>query len=471
MPEFPLRRGSSMIETVDSVKEFLSHRSKSQDLYDRARAVMPSGTSRNAVFYRPFPAYADHGIGSRIYFVDGNECIDYCFNQSSLILGHKHPAVMQAVKVQLERGTALGAPTEVEVELAEKIHRCYPAAERVRFAGTGTEAVMNALRVARAYKGKNKVAKFAGQFHGTYDSVYVSVNSFVEKPDQGTDLIAVPECDGMPKSVSNDAVVLPFEDIDAAERIVRRNRHELAVLIVEPLAKPRGYAPMKEGFLKRLKEIASENDVLLMFDEIVTGFRLSEGGGAKVFQVEPDVAVFGKNIGGGFPVGAFGGSEEMMQLFDVPEGTRPRISASGTWNAHPLTMAAGLATLNELDNAAYERLESRGKQLREGMNEAFAAAGVMGTVTGFGSLFNLYFARNKITDDKSARESNRYVRWIFDLEMLNRGAFFTVNQGWFNISTATSNEDVRFTIDQTNEATKAIQPLIQEKAPELLMRN
>jgi glutamate-1-semialdehyde 2,1-aminomutase len=459
-----------MIETVGSIKKFLSHRSKSQVLYARARTVMPSGTTRNAVFYRPFPAYADHAIGSHIYFVDGDESIDYCFNQSSLILGHKHPEVMRAIAAQLERGTALGAPTEPEVELAEKIHECYPAAEKVRFAGTGTEAIMNALRVARAYKGKSKIAKFEGQFHGTYDSVYVSVNPALDKAGQGSDLIAVPECEGMPSSVPNDAVVLPFEDIEATEQIIRKNRHELAVLIVEPLAKPRGYAPMKAGFLKRLKEITEENDVLLMFDEVVTGFRLSKGGAAKVFHVEPDMAVFGKNIGGGFPVGAFGGSEEIMQLFEIPEGRRPRIGASGTWNAYPLTMAAGLATLSELDSATYERLDSRGNQLRDGMNKAFADAGVMSAVTGFGSLFNLYFTSKEITDYRSASQSNPYVRWIFDLEMLNRGAFFTLNQGWFNISTVTSAEDVRFTIDQTKETIKVIRPLIQEKAPELLAR-
>lgn len=458
------------VETVRPVKKFLSQRTRSQALYARAQAVMPSGTTRNTVFYRPFPAFADHGIGSHIYFVDGNESIDYCFNQSSLILGHKHPKVMRAIAAQLERGTALGSPTEPEVELAEKICECYPAAEKVRFAGTGTEAIMNALRLARAYKGRSKIAKFEGQFHGTYDSVYVSVNPALDKTGQASDLAALPECEGMPANIQNDVVVLPFEDIETTERMIRRNRAELAVVIVEPLAKPRGYAPMKAGFLKRLREITAENDVLLMFDEVVTGFRLSEGGAARVFQVEPDIAVFGKNIGGGFPVGAFGGSKEIMQLFEIPEDRRPRISASGTWNAHPVTMAAGLTTLSELNRATYERMESRGNELRDGMNKAFADAGLMGKATGFGSLFNLYFTSGEIMDYRSASQSNRFVRWIFDLEMLNRGAFFALNQGWFNISTATSQEDIRFTLDQTKETIEAIRPLIQEKATNLLRR-
>jgi glutamate-1-semialdehyde 2,1-aminomutase len=466
--DYRMSRKAAVMEEADPVRKFRSQRSKSQRLYERAQKVMPSGTTRNVVFYKPFPAYADHGIGSRIYFVDGNESIDYCFNQSSLILGHKHPKVMHAIARQLERGTALGTPTELEVELAEKIVKSYPAAEKVRFAGTGTEAMMNAVRVARGYKGKNKIAKFEGQFHGTHDSVYLSVSPPLDKAGPKSNPLAVPECEGMPNNLPNEAVILPFEDLEATEQIVRKSKDDLAVLIVEPLAKPRGYAPMKEGFLKALRDITEENDVLLMFDEVVTGFRLSEGGAAKVFQVGPDMVVFGKNIGGGFPVGAFGGTEETMQLFEIPEGHRPRVGASGTWNAHPLTVAAGFATLNELDSAAYERLESRGNELRDGMNKAFADAGVMGKVTGFSSLCNLYFTSKTITDYRSANQSSRYVRWIFDLEMLNRGAFFALNQGWFNVSTVTSAKDVRFTVEQTKEALNAIRPLIQEKVPELL---
>lgn len=465
-----MTKKATVTEQVDPVGAYLSKRSKSQTLYERAKKVMPSGTTRNVVFYKPFPAYADHGIGSRIYFVDGNESIDYCFNQSSLILGHKHPKVMSAISAQLERGIALGTPTKVEVELAEKMVKSYPAAEKVRFAGTGTEAMMNALRVARAYKGRNKIAKFEGQFHGTYDSVYVSISPPLDQAGPVSNPVAVPECEGMPKTVPGDAVVLPFEDLEAAERLIRKNKDDLAALVVEPLAKPRGYAPMKEGFLKALREITEDNDVLLMFDEVVTGFRLSEGGAADVFHVEPDMVVFGKNIGGGFPVGAFGGSEETMQLFDIPEGKRPRIGASGTWNAHPVTVAAGLATLNELDGAAHERLESTGNQLRDGMNKAFAEAGVMGKATGYSSLFHLFFTNKGITDYRSASQANRYVRWIFDLEMVNRGAFFTLNQGWFNVSAVTSAEDVRFTVEQTRQTLKDIRPLIQQKAPELLTR-
>jgi len=465
---------TSRMETVSfpsSVQQFVSQRAKSRELYARALAVMPSGTTRNTVFYRPFPAYVDHATGSHVYFVDGNESIDYCFNQSSLILGHNHPNVMHAIVAQIERGTALGGPTETEIGLAETIHNRYPSAEKVRFAGTGTEAIMNGLRLARAYSGKNKIAKFEGQFHGTYDSVYVSVNTSVDGRKHGPALVAIPESEGMPPSVRNDTVVLPLEDIEATEEAIKKNRDELAVLIVEPLAKPRGYTPMKSGFLRTLRDITTENDVLLMFDEVVTGFRLSEGGAAKMFQVQPDLAAFGKNIGGGFPVGAFGGSTEIMQLYDIPENQRPRISASGTWNAHPLAMAAGLSTLRELTQATYDRMETRSKELRDGMNQAFANGGILGRVTGFSSLFNLYFSPKEVVDYETATQSNRFARWLFDIEMLNRGAFYTLNQGWFNISAVTSTEDIRFTLDQSIETLNTIRPTLQEKAEDLLVRS
>ncbi len=363
--------------------------SQSRALFERARQVIPGGTSKANFHVHPHPFYLAEGRGCRATDVDGVERIDAINNFTALIHGHAFPPLVDAVSRQLSRGTAFAASTPEEVALAELLVERVAGLERVRFGNSGTEAVMMAIKAARAYTGRDRIAKFEGAYHGYYDDVQVSYSS---RPDDwGPDdaPASVPSSGGVPKHRVLETLVLPWNDPDACERLVTRHASELAAVLVDPLANRMGFIPPADGFLAFLRQLTRQHGVLLVFDEIIS-FRVGYHGAQGRYGGDPDLTAFGKIIGGGFPVGATGGRAEVMEVFDP--GTRgPRIASGGTFSANPVSMTGGLATMRAMTPAAFDRLEALGARLRARLGEVFRDAGVPGQVTGEGSLFRLLF--------------------------------------------------------------------------------
>jgi glutamate-1-semialdehyde 2,1-aminomutase len=431
------------------VERYLRANHRSQELNDRARRVLPGGITRTSVYFDPFPPYMERGDGCRIYDVDGNERIDFSNNYTALILGHCPPAVVAAVQAQAARGSAFAAPTRSEIDLAEAITQGVPSVRRVRFASSGTEAVMFALRLARAFTGRRKIAKAEGGFHGT--SEYASVSVSPDLPQAGAPQapVSLAAARGVPDRVVEDVVVFPFNDIDATEAIVQHHRHDLAAVIVEPVLGSSGMIPAHPEYLRALRDMTVRHGILLIFDEIIT-LRLAPGGAQGVYGVAPDLTVMGKIIGGGYPVAAFGGRAEIMALLD-PEGGRPQIPQSGTFNGNPVGMVAGHATLQQLTPSTYQRLNAMGDDLRARLTDLFARKGVAARVTGMGSLLNVHFTDAAVTDFRSMRAGDAArLRQVF-FGLLNEGIYLAP-RGMACLSTAMGDEEIAAFVRATERA-------------------
>jgi len=367
-------------------------------LYERAKAVMPGGNTRLTVFMKPHPYYAAFGRGCRLLDVDGVERLDFTNNYNSLIHGHAHPAIIEAARDQLERGTAFPMATEAEIRLAELLCERVSTFEQIRFCNSGSEAVMFALKAARAHTGRPKIAKCEGSYHGSYDYAEVSLD-----PTPATwgnaDPKSVAYARGTPQSVLDDVVVIPFNKPDEAERILRAHAQELACVLVDLMPNRGGLIPATPEFIAMLKRVRNETGVLIVLDEVIT-LRLAVGGAQSLFGITPDLTALGKIIGGGFPVGAVAGSAEVMAVFDPREG-KPALSHSGTFNANPVTMVAGEAAMRLLTRDEIERLGALGDRAREGVAAAMREAGMPGQVTGLGSLFRFHVHNRPLSDYRS----------------------------------------------------------------------
>jgi glutamate-1-semialdehyde 2,1-aminomutase len=373
--------------------------STSAQLYRRASRVMPGGNSRVTVFQSPYPLYAEYGRGVEVIDVDGVARLDFVNNYTALIHGHAYPAVVRAAIEQIHRGSAFGAPTEAEVGLAELLASRVPSLEQVRFTNSGTEAVMMAVRAARAFTGRTKIAKVEGSYHGSYDVAEVSLDP--SPANWGDDEPrAVAYSAGTPDAELDQVVVIPFNDVARAKRILERHAADLAAVLVDPLPTRVGLIPASRDYLVMLREFTRRHGSLLIFDEVIS-FRLGYHGAQGEAGVDPDLTTLGKIIGGGFPVGAVGGKAEIMKVFD-PRGGKPRVPHGGTFNANPVSMSAGLAAMESMTPSTYEDLSALGEQAREAMNQAFAIADVPGQVTGVASLFRVHMKSGPITDYRSA---------------------------------------------------------------------
>lgn len=383
-----------------SGNSFLDPSSRSSRLYQEAVKVMPGGNSRSTVFYPPHPFYALRGKGCILIDVEGVERLDLHNNYTSLIHGHADPDVVREVNKQLELGTAFGAPSESEVELANIITERVRSVEQVRFANSGSEAVLMAIRVARAFTGREKIAKFEGSYHGCYDHVEVSVVASPEELGPATQPLSVPDGQGMPNRVLQETVVLPFNNEEAVARIIEKNHDTLAAVIADPLPSRIGVIPPKKGFFQFLREITKKYSILLISDEVMS-FRLAYGGGQEMFGMKPDITTLGKIIGGGFPVGAFGGPAEIMQVCDPSHGN-PKVPHGGTFNANSITMIAGKVTMEKFTAAEIKRLNDLGDSLRTKLTELFSRARVKAQVTGAGSMFRIHLMSDPVIDYRSA---------------------------------------------------------------------
>ncbi|MBI3910066.1 MAG: glutamate-1-semialdehyde 2,1-aminomutase [Armatimonadetes bacterium] len=421
-------------------------REQSDRLYERARRVIPGGVNSPVRAFKAVggcPLFIRDARGSRVVDADGNEFVDYVGSWGPMILGHAHPAVIEAVCAAAARGTSYGAPTELEVRLAEEIVARMPAVEMVRLVNSGTEAVMSALRVARGFTGREKVLKFEGCYHGHADGL-------LSRAGSGVATLGLPDSPGVPAGFAALTLHAPYNDLTAVRDVLEANAGEVAAVIVEPVAGNMGVVPPAPGFLSGLRELTREHSALLVFDEVITGFRVAPGGAQQRYGVQPDMTVLGKILGGGFPLAAYGGRRDVMEQV-APVGP---VYQAGTLSGNPVAVTAGLATLEQLrDAGVYARLEALSARLEEGLRRAAAAAGVPASVNRVGSMLTAFFTEGPVTDYASAKRSDteRYGR--FFRAMLERGIYLAPSQ--FEaafVSAAHTEADIDRTVVAAEEA-------------------
>ncbi|MCS3918924.1 glutamate-1-semialdehyde 2,1-aminomutase [Fervidibacter sacchari] len=423
---------------------------KSRALFERAQALMPGGVNSPVRAFKAVggtPFFVARGEGCYLWDVDGNKFVDFVCSWGPLILGHAHPEVVAAVKEAVERGTTYGAPTELEVVLAEKIQQAFPSMEMLRLVNSGTEATMSAIRAARGYTGRKKIVKFEGCYHGHADYLLVKAGS-------GAATFGIPDSAGVPEGTAQDTIVLPYNDIKAFSETMDAMGEEIAAVIVEPIAGNMGVVLPKPEFLSALRQQTEKHGVVLIFDEVITGFRVAYGGAQALYGIKPDMTCLGKIVGGGFPLAAYGGRKEIMQTI-APLGP---VYQAGTLSGNPVAVTAGLKTIEilERDNP-YPEIERRTKQLTQVISEAAREAGVPVQINQIASMFTVFFTDQPVVDYASARRSDtqRYARFFH--ELLERGVYFPPSQ--FEaafLSAAHDDEALSFAQDAIRSTMRAI---------------
>jgi glutamate-1-semialdehyde 2,1-aminomutase len=427
-----------------AINDYKNKTSRSHELFEEALRVMPGGNSRTTTFFDPYPFYITRGEGARIWDVDGVERFDFNGNYTSLILGHANPKVVRAVQDAAARGMSFPGPTEHEVRLAELLTARLPGLETVRFTNSGTEATMHAVRVARAFTGRSKIAKFEGAYHGTHDWALVSVSPDPAQAGSRKRPKAVAWSAGVPPAVLKHVVVLPWNDTAACAKILEKQSADIAAVLIDPLLANAGMIPPRDGFPEGLREATSRLGILLIFDEVIS-FRIASGGAQERFGIRPDLTTLGKIIGGGLAVGAFGGRADVMNYYD-PRGGQGRINHGGTFNANPLTMAGGLATLEQLTPEAYARLDALGDRLRDGVRQQLRRLKYPGQITGVGSLFWFHHTKRHLTDYRSARPEDPRAPLALFMGLVNEGILIS-QRGLGACSLAMTEADVDRFVD------------------------
>ncbi|MEK6690821.1 MAG: glutamate-1-semialdehyde 2,1-aminomutase [Nitrospirota bacterium] len=423
---------------------------KSKTLYSRAKRYIPGGVNSPVRAFRSvggYPIFIKNASGSRVYDIDGNEYIDYVLSWGPMILGHSYPKVVNALKRAVEKGTSYGAPTELEIELARIIISAFPSIKMVRMVNSGTEATMSAIRVARAYTGRDKIIKFEGCYHGHSDGLLVKAGS-------GATTFGVPDSPGVPRDYARNTINLPFNNIKALRKTLNRVGRDVACVIIEPVVGNMGCILPKDGFLQELRAVTKKYGIIFIFDEVMTGFRVAYGGAQELYGINPDMTCLGKIIGGGLPVGAYGGRKDIMMQIS-PEGP---VYQAGTLSGNPLAMTAGIETLKTLSKSGiYEKLEKRAEQLEDGINEAAKRAGVKIYFSRVGSMFCTYFTDREVWDYNSAKMSDTKRFSKFFRSMLSKGINLAPSQfeaGF--LSTAHTFSDIENTIKAVRESFRTL---------------
>jgi len=422
----------------------------SKKLFRQSLRYIPGGVNSPVRAFRSVggnPLFIQRAQGATVTDVDGNTFLDYVASWGPMILGHAHPAVVRAIQRAASQGTSYGAPTEQELVLARMICEAFPSIEQVRFFSSGTEAVMSAIRVARGFTKRDTILKFEGCYHGHADHLLVKAGS-------GAATLGLPDSPGVPKAFASHTLTAPYNDIDSVKRLVQKHWRKLACIIVEPIAGNMGVVLPKKEFLRQLRTLTKKHGILLIFDEVISGFRVAYGGAQTVYGIQPDLTCLGKIIGGGLPVGAYGGTRDIMDLV-APAGP---VYQAGTLSGNPLAVTAGIETLNKLRaSGVYEKLERRGKQLSEGLGGAARLARVPFYQTRVGSLMGGFFTDERVVDYASAKKSDtsRYAKFFH--KMLERGSYFAPSQ--FEaafVSTVHTAADIDQTIDAAYEVFKKL---------------
>jgi glutamate-1-semialdehyde 2,1-aminomutase len=414
---------------------------KSKSLYDRALKMIPGGVNspvRACKSVGADPLFIDRGQGCMLYDADGNRFIDYVGSWGPLILGHRHPAVVEAVNRVLERGTSFGAPIDLEIQLAEMVVDAVDSVDVVRMVNSGTEATMSAIRLARGVTGRDTVIKFDGCYHGHADTLLVAAGS-------GVATLGIPGSPGVPEAVAQSTLSLPYNNSDAVKRVMDEKGDRIAGIIVEPVAGNMGLVPPAEGFLQTLRELTENHGAVLIFDEVMTGFRVAYGGAQSVYGVRPDLTCFGKIIGGGLPVGAYGGKRDIM-LQIAPQGS---VYQAGTLSGNPIAMAAGIATLSQLKkDGVYENLEEKSDRLAAGLASAAQMAGIAAKAAHVGSMLGMFFSGQDIVNFDDAKSCNLELFSEFYQGMRQQGIYIAPSQ--FEVlflSVAHSDEHIETTVN------------------------
>ncbi|WP_299549414.1 glutamate-1-semialdehyde 2,1-aminomutase [Seonamhaeicola sp.] len=424
---------------------------RSSALFAEAEKVIPGGVNSPVRAFKGVggtPVFVKEAKGAYLYDEDGNRLIDYINSWGPMILGHAHKPVVDAVVEKAQKGTSFGMPTEIETKIAELAVSMVPNIDKIRFVNSGTEACMSAVRLARGFTGKDKVIKFAGCYHGHSDSFLIQAGS-------GASTFGTPNSPGVTQGTAKDTLLARYNDIDNVKELVEANKNEIACIIIEPVAGNMGCIPPKEGFLQALRDVCDANDILLIFDEVMTGFRLSKGGAQELFNIKADIVCFGKVIGGGLPVGAFASRNEIMNHL-APLGP---VYQAGTLSGNPLAMAAGLAMITELDNddEIFTRLEEKTKYLHEGIRKVLTENNVVHTINRVGSMISVHFDEGAVTDFETAAKGNNDTFKAFFHGLLNEGVYIAPSafETWF-ITDALSYEDLDVTIEAIDKVAKTL---------------
>jgi len=425
-------------------------RKRSIELYQKALDLIPGGVNSPVRAFKAIgisPTFVDRAKGSKIWDVDGNEYIDYIGSWGPMIMGHAHPKVVAALKKAIPKGTSFGAPTALEVELAAKVKRAFPSMELIRMVSSGTEAVISAIRVARGYTRKDKILKFEGCYHGHGDSLLVKAGS-------GAATFGIPDSLGVPEDLAKHTLTAPYNDLDEVRRLVDQNPTQIACIIVEPIAGNMGVVLPEDGFLRGLREICSAKGILLLFDEVISGFRAAFGGAQELYGIKADLTCLGKIIGGGLPVGAYGGKREIMEKV-APLGG---VYQAGTLSGNPLAMTAGIATLDLLKSKKiYQDLSKKTSYLSEEISKMAHERGIPVCVNHTTGMLTVFFTRGPVRDYQTAKTSDTKRFAQFFIEMMNRGIYLPPSQyeAWF-ISLAHTQKDLDRTLEACEGAFKRI---------------
>jgi glutamate-1-semialdehyde 2,1-aminomutase len=417
----------------------------SSALFKKASGLIPGGVNSPVRSFKPYPFFTEYAKGSKLHDVDGNKYVDYCMAYGAIIFGHSYPPVLEAVKKQLESGTVYGTPTEAEVDLAQLITDHVPCADMVRLANTGAEATMHAIRLARGFTGKPKLLKFEGCYHGAHDSVLVKAGS-------GATTFGVPNSLGIPENTAKNTVVLPYNDIETLKQTAEDLGDDLAAIIVEPAIGNMGVILPSEAFLTELKRTAEKCRALLIFDEIITGFRLALGGAEEYYGVRPDIVTLGKVLGGGFPISAIVGKKKVMESFSPVGG----VYEAGTFSGNPISVSAAIATLSELEkqrSRLYNNLEGSTSKLVKNLRELFTDKNLQVQINQVASMFTIFFTNTSVTDSKKALTSDKTKFNKIHQSLLRKGVFFPPSQ--FEtcfVSSAHTEEDLEHTVEAVASA-------------------
>lgn len=423
---------------------------RSKEAFARARKVIPGGVNSPVRAFKSVgrePVFIERGEGARLWDIDGNSYLDYVLSWGPLILGHAHPDVVEAIRRAAERGASYGAPTEIETELAEEVLKAYPSMEMIRMVNSGTEATMSALRLARGVTGRNKIVKFEGCYHGHADSLLIKAGS-------GALTFGVPTSPGVPASTASNTISAQYNDLEGLREIFQQQGEDIAAVIIEPVAGNMGVVPAELSFLKGLRELTQQYEALLIFDEVMTGFRVSYGGAQARFDIDPDLTCLGKIIGGGLPVGAYGGKLKYMEQV-APSGP---IYQAGTLSGNPLAMSAGLVTLRLLQKqGVYEELERKTLRLAEGLKTIAQDLQFPVWTNSVGAMFSAFFTDQPVRDFKSACTSNVELFAEYYRGMLERGVYLAPSQyEAVFLSTAHTDKDIDYTLEQARQVLKSL---------------
>ena len=426
--------------------------SKSQAFFERAKKLMPGGVNSPVRAFEPYPFFINRAKGSKLYGADGESYIDYCMAYGALILGHAYSEVINAVHGQLWKGTFYGVPTELEIDFAELIQKLSPCMKMLRLVNSGSEATMHAIRAARGFTGRKKIIKFDGCYHGAHDCVLIKAGS-------GATTFGAPTSPGIPEETTQNTIIIPYNSFEALEETLKREGNNVAAVIVEPVIGNAGLILPKSDFLSYLRKATEEHDIILIFDEIITGFRLALGGAQEYYNVKADMVTLGKVMGGGFPISAFGGRKDIMQNVS-PAG---KVYQAGTFSGNPVSVTAGLTTLTILNrrrNDIYPELEKNSVQLKKALTDLAADHHIEAQVYNIASMFQIFFSRQAVTDYASAKLSDTRSFQAYFRELLKQGVFIPPSQFETSFLTAAhTEEDMKHTIGAFDKALHAASTL------------